>query len=408
MHYYLYSIDSYKNVPEKLNLPGINGGCVIFYTVKEEKFFYVYSVRSGRSVTPYPWRRGVRVDQWNNFLFLSDFSTGSLRRIRRDDFKIILNALKKAQRKNAESITVHWSGDLMMIEFQKARTEKIFHIELAPEVYRKIYEAKDIIYQTHAKESRDHELGFSETKYAALRIRKVLFDANPHLSVLFRRLDDFSVIRISSFQYTRIIALKYILFDHRNIILMLPRPVDFFNKFRVFHKRNKDKQIKRILVFTNLNGEFLENLNTQIDFWSRGETGFIWKHVYGKLSSNQLKKITRNHFDMVIYRGHSRILNRKITWPLAEGDVPMDQFFSESFIPNYIHLACNEMDEARELESYPFDLGMMPVTFLPDMDYSVIVRKLLQNIEKSHSVLDSMRKAIEVDSRFQNLFAIWQ
>lgn len=408
MYYYIYSIHSYKNIPNQLDTTEIKSGYFIFFAKSEKKFFYLYSIRKGTSITPYPWRRGVDIDKIQGLSFLKDLSPGHFRRIRRKDFKLIVNALKKKQRKNEESITIHWSEDQMMIQLEKAQTEKIFHVELSTDIYRKLFEAKDIIYRSHAKESREEELSFSYTKYNALRIRKILFDDNPHLSNLFRRLKNFSMIRVSSFQYTRLIALKYILFENQNIIHMLPKPIEYFNKIRVFHKKNKDKRIARVLVFTNMNGKPLAHLNSAIDFWSRGEPGFIWKHIYGKLSMEHLKKITRNHYDMIIYRGHSKILQRRITWPLIEGDVPMDQFFSENIIPHYIHLACSEMNETQELKNYPFDLGLMPISYLPDMDYSGFIKNILHYLKNSHSVLDSMRKSLDEDPQLFNLFAIWQ
>ncbi len=408
MNYYLLSVD--KNSESEPSAPDIypQDGIFIFYVRTEKKFFYLYSARRKRPIPGYPWRRGVPLDKFPGLRFMEKIPPHQYRRIRRNDFLSLLREMKNIQRRSNNTLQVQWSGNEMMIHLERGKTGKIFHLELDADVYKKIYDSIFSIYRDHQNEIRAGKFSFPAVLEKSREIKRLLFNEKPHLVSLMHRLDDFSSIRITSFQYKKIIALRYILFENRTVIHILPKPVEFFGKFAAYNRRDFFSPIRKVIVITNLNGQYLEHLQSSLEFWSTGPVGFIWKHVYGRLSADQLKKYLSSHYDIIIYRGHAKIINRKIFWPVTQGEMSMDKFFYSSYVRYYIQLACNEMDDENELDAYPFDVGLLPVSYLPDADYSGFIRSLFQEIAHSSSFVNSMVKTMEKFPELKNYFSIWQ
>jgi hypothetical protein len=151
--------------------------------------------------------------------------------------------------------------------------------------------------------------------------------------------------------------------------------------------RGREREIRDILVVTNLNGPALPHLMENLAFWSRGPGGCRFRHIYGQLTARRAENaLARRHWDMVIYRGHGQVLDGRICWQ-AEAPWPLPHRVAST----YLHLSCLDAPELLDLTQLPADRVMTPLSLLEDFPDAEFVRELIIRLQKSGNFMSSAR-----------------
>jgi hypothetical protein len=151
--------------------------------------------------------------------------------------------------------------------------------------------------------------------------------------------------------------------------------------------RGREREVRDILVITNLNGPELPHLLENLEFWSRGPGGCRFRHIYGQLAARRAESaLARRHWDMIIYRGHGQVVEGRICW---QTDAPWTVPHGISDI--YLHLSCLDAPERLDLSQLPAGRVMTPLTLIPDFEDATFVRELITRLQKSGNFMSSAR-----------------
>ncbi|GAB4427614.1 MAG: hypothetical protein OHK0011_09560 [Turneriella sp.] len=151
--------------------------------------------------------------------------------------------------------------------------------------------------------------------------------------------------------------------------------------------RGREREVRDILVVTNLNGPALPQLMENLDFWSRGPGGCRFRHIYGQLTARRAESaLVRRHWDMVIYRGHGQVIDGRISWQ-AEAPWPLPQGVAGV----YLHLSCLDAPQLLDLAQLPAGRVMTPLGVIEDFQDAHFVRELITRLQKSGSFMKSAR-----------------
>lgn len=151
--------------------------------------------------------------------------------------------------------------------------------------------------------------------------------------------------------------------------------------------RGREREIRDILVVTNLNGPALPQLMENLDFWSRGPGGCRFRHIYGQLTARRAETaLARRHWDMVIYRGHGQVLDGRICWQ-AEVPWPLPHGVAGA----YLHLSCLDTPELLDITQLPAGRVMTPLSVIEDFQDAGFVRELITRLQKSGNFMSSAR-----------------
>lgn len=157
------------------------------------------------------------------------------------------------------------------------------------------------------------------------------------------------------------------------------------------------KSLRSVLVLTNIAGIELAELEKNLAFWSKGISGFRFRHVFGQLTAKRVESsLLGREWDVVIYRGHGAATGKGVYWKLLDGEwlVP------PAIAPVYIHSSCLADSELLPLDRLPAPQFITPLTYLADFDDSRLVRQFLERYKASRNVKSALRSAQAEFSQF--------
>lgn len=146
--------------------------------------------------------------------------------------------------------------------------------------------------------------------------------------------------------------------------------------------------IRNVMVVTSLIGKPLQNLGQNLEFWSKGVTGYHWRHFYGKPDAKRLDTALQTAKpDAVIFRGHGFVSRGKLCWEI-EGGLYFPKFNRRTL---YVHLSCLDKKDTEALKELPAGLNLVPLNVYPDMDDTEDIRRLFTEIKSAmafHSLVE--------------------
>lgn len=182
------------------------------------------------------------------------------------------------------------------------------------------------------------------------------------------------------------------IFSVHKQLLHLNSNTDSFQNISGASLRQRSRKIKKILIITNLNGDPLPRLSKDVEYFARGEPGFIWKHVFGRLTRSRLvSEILGKSYDLVIYRGHSEVVDGEISYPCLDGIFSMPPLI----VPYMIHLSCMYLPESQEILHFPFEQGVLPRSFIEDQEDSGFVSRFIELYRQNGTFSKSAQKAFQ-------------
>lgn len=346
MRYSVFVVDNNSETE-----PEAGGGCIIYYRSDLHKFRGLYY--RGRNIAP-SWRRGVSIKTLRGLDFIQKLPAGTLREIRRSDFREIFTALKAVQS----------SGESRLMLIDQQNTIRVTGSAAARFIHT-VHEftADEQTYLSGAYDDLRESLSRGHSEQLGL-----FRDQPPGIARQFRlHSSSFSETVFAGDSFRRLLALSR---------LLSVKPV--YSLPAVTATGRQSGRIRRVLVVTNLAGSELEHISANMSFWNRGIPGLIWKHIYGTPGVEKLKTvIDHKKFDLLIYRGHSKVKNSQITYELCDGDFTLPA----TMPPFYLHLACIDLLNDDDLTALPFNEGLLPAAYLPDADYSASVQTLIENLK---------------------------
>jgi hypothetical protein len=151
--------------------------------------------------------------------------------------------------------------------------------------------------------------------------------------------------------------------------------------------REREREVRDILVVTSLNGPELPQLMENLDFWSRGPGGCRFRHIYGQLTARRAgSALARRKWDMIIYRGHGQVIDGRICW---QADEPWPVPHGIGGI--YLHLSCLDSTHLLDLSQLPAGRVMTPLSRIADFQDADFVRELITRLQKSGNFMSSAR-----------------
>lgn len=160
-------------------------------------------------------------------------------------------------------------------------------------------------------------------------------------------------------------------------------PVAFYREGMEKPDAAKPRELREVLVLSNISGPRLSHVEKHLDFWSRGMAGFRFRHVFGQLSRKRLENaIVQREWDCIIYRGHGRARTGGIYLELSDGLWKLPKLSCSL----YIHLACLTNFHKLELEDLPAPRLVTPVNLLPDFEDRRLVEVFFERYKVSGSI----------------------
>ncbi|MBV6494736.1 MAG: hypothetical protein LDLANPLL_02773 [Turneriella sp.] len=163
----------------------------------------------------------------------------------------------------------------------------------------------------------------------------------------------------------------------------------YFELERVFDLRiERVREIREVLVLTNIADNNLQALQTNLPFWSKGIPGFRFRHIFGALTKKRVENILANKaWDLVIYRGHATVDKASINWRLSDGTwkvIPLGHSL-------YFHLSCIPEAEKLRIEKLPSTQLLAPLSPIEDFDDVPLVETFLERYKFSNSIRSAVR-----------------
>ncbi|MBX3723595.1 MAG: hypothetical protein KF713_17250 [Turneriella sp.] len=154
----------------------------------------------------------------------------------------------------------------------------------------------------------------------------------------------------------------------------------------------RERQIREVIVFTNIAGAALPQLDKQLDFWSKGASGFRFRHIFGQLTRKRVEAVLAvKEWDLLIYRGHGFVREGAIAWQLVDGAWTLPAFTCSA----YMHLACLANPEELRLDRLPTARILTPLKAVEDFDDAGLVGYFIERYRASGSLISAMR-AVQV------------
>lgn len=157
------------------------------------------------------------------------------------------------------------------------------------------------------------------------------------------------------------------------------------------------REIRDVLVLTNISGAPLPMLDERLNFWSKGLPGFRFRHVYGQLTRRRVEAALDNReWPLIVYRGHGRVSGGRFCLDLADGVYPLEASVAEL----YVHSACLAEPEKLSLAQLPAQNVITPLEYLADFDDADLVEHLLKRYHATGSVHAAIRAVQQRYSQF--------
>ena len=168
----------------------------------------------------------------------------------------------------------------------------------------------------------------------------------------------------------------------------LQLPVAFYREGLAKLDLAKPRDLREVLVLSNISGVPLPHVEKNLDFWSRGVPGFRFRHIFGQLTRKRVEAaMLQREWDCIIYRGHGRARTGGIHLELSDGLWKVPKLSCSL----YIHLACLTNFHKLELEDLPAPRLVTPVNLLPDFEDRRLVEILFERYKVSGSIDLAMR-----------------
>ncbi len=149
-----------------------------------------------------------------------------------------------------------------------------------------------------------------------------------------------------------------------------------------------ERQIREVLVFTNIAGPALPELEKNLDFWSKGISGFRFRHIFGQLTRKRVEAVLAlKEWDCLIYRGHGVAREGAIAWRLTDGIWILPPFSCSA----YLHVSCLANPVDLRLERLPTACVLTPLKPIPDFDDAALVRHFIERYKAAGSVISAVR-----------------
>lgn len=163
----------------------------------------------------------------------------------------------------------------------------------------------------------------------------------------------------------------------------LQLPVAFYREGMAKLDLANPRELREVLVLSNIAGAPLAHVEKHLDFWSRGLPGFRFRHIFGQLTRKRVESaIVQRAWDCIIYRGHGRARTGGIYLELSDGLWKVPKLACSL----YVHLACLTNFHKLELEDLPAPRLVTPVTLLPDFEDRRLVEVFFARYKVSGSI----------------------
>lgn len=159
----------------------------------------------------------------------------------------------------------------------------------------------------------------------------------------------------------------------------------------------RERQIREVLVFTNIAGSPLPELETNLDFWSKGVQGFRFRHVFGRLTQKRVESVLAlKEWDCIVYRGHGVAKEGAISWRLVDGVWSLPPFATGV----YLHVSCLANPEDLRLEKLATARVMTPLQAITDFDDAALVRLFIERYRLSGSLISAVQSVQAIYPQF--------
>lgn len=148
------------------------------------------------------------------------------------------------------------------------------------------------------------------------------------------------------------------------------------------------REIRDVLVLTNISGPALPMLDANLAFWSKGITGFRFRHVYGQLTRRRVEAALESRdWHLIVYRGHGSSGKGRFCLNLSDGIWPISTMGPAL----YLHSACLAEPRDLALENLPAKNILTPLEYLPDFDDAALMELLLGRYKATGSLAAALR-----------------
>jgi len=150
----------------------------------------------------------------------------------------------------------------------------------------------------------------------------------------------------------------------------------------------RTREIRDVLVLTNISGHALPMLDANLNFWSKGVTGFRFRHVYGQLTRRRVEAaLASRSWPLIVYRGHGSAGQGRLCLNLSDGNWPLSSLDAAL----YIHSACLAEPRQLSLPNLPAKNILTPLEYLPDFDDAALMELLLERYTATGSLSAALR-----------------
>ncbi|MBL8035490.1 MAG: hypothetical protein JNJ69_17440 [Leptospiraceae bacterium] len=182
----------------------------------------------------------------------------------------------------------------------------------------------------------------------------------------------------------------------------LPVQLSFYREGADLPAQAEQREMREVLVLSNISGPRLPFVEQNLDFWSRGLPGFRFRHVFGQLTKKRVEAaLHQREWDCLIYRGHGRARTGGIFLELGDGLFRLPVLH----LSLYMHLACMANFHKLELEDLPVSRLVTPTTLLTDFDDRRVLEIFFAKYRVSGSVDLAIRAVQAQFPRFVSIFA---
>ncbi len=203
---------------------------------------------------------------------------------------------------------------------------------------------------------------YESIDYSSGKITKesgdTIFKLFPGIKNYLEKISDFQYYSVSSESFRMIAAFSSLL------------PADARKTFTLTNtsgalRIEPARPINKILVITNRE-ETLSHLQNFIPDVPSRNSLFEWDYLAAGFTQRKMYYLLeKKEYDLVIYRGHARVLKNRIAWVFPDFEL----ILPPGIFPHYIHAGClNNGRGEKELKELPFRRGFLPSTFIEDHD----------------------------------------
>ena len=393
MNYFVVVVEDIDSADRAGSSRQSPSGYVTFLSLKNLSFYHIYRGGSAKSLTPH-WRRGAPLQLFKELKFLKGATTGETRKIRREDFKKVFRHLNQIQKKSDTWCHIQVLSDEMTISHMNQEELNFQRIPLAKRknLGKMCHDFIKIIQKDTLQGRNPHE---------SIRIyRKKVLQQEPSLERLTRLSPQSYKIVFTGLSYKILSSITKIFFERPVMAIGLPNAYNGQIK--------TTPKIRKVVVLTNLAGNYLPHLNQRNPWWDSGPRGVVWKHIQGRFTPKRIEQFVEKekifqNYDLVIYRGHGRLKDKNISWTLQGGEYSI----CEQMTSRYIHLSCLNLGSLKDdLTELPFKEAILPLGFFPDRDETTLIKNIFKLIQANRSFRDACQEALWKNKEDQ-FFSYW-